>query len=294
MAKIAIVSSIGYGGDIQSCFKSGVVDGGLAAPTIKPFPAQGDYSNVNTQVQNAIADNPDLIVTAGGVIAANAAAAVLNAANSKRYIYLAGIVPSAIGPTKKGGVILNTPAQNGARLQQLTGHCDLTKVYLVVNDNNPMEAGANSEAAQWANMGNNNVARFFAGIANPTAANVVQVLTQAVTALAASNPTPSGLVISADPVFRLFRTELRKAFRANNTLKAVPICYPFKEYADNSGHGFVLNKPQVSVHVASSTKSDIQDTGYYQLGLKAGRYLSQGGDQDQGTATWDANQNKWN
>jgi hypothetical protein len=47
-------------------------------------------------------------------------------------------------------------------------------------------------------------------------------------------------------------------------------------------------------YTASSTKSDIQDTGYYQLGLKAGRYLSQGGDQDQGTTTWDANQNKWN
>jgi hypothetical protein len=290
--KIAIVTSISYGDNNKDCFERGVRDGGFAAalPTIDPFHARGDYQHINTQVQNAVADNPNLIVTAGGVIAANAAAAVLNAANSKPYIYLAGIAPSAMGPTNKGGVILNTPAQNGARLQQLTGHCDLTKVYLVVNDNNPMEAGANSEAVQW---GNNRVARFFAGIANPTAANVVQVLTQAVTALAASNPTPSGLVISSDPYFRLYRTELVKTFRADNTLKAVPICYPFKEHADadKSGHAYWLYKPQLSVPVATSSNADIQATGYYKLGLEAGKYLSTGA--NRGIITWDLNQNRW-
>jgi hypothetical protein len=68
------------------------------------------------------------------------------------------------------------------------------------------------------------------------------------------------------------------------------VCYPFKEFADNSGHAYYLPKPQLSVPAGSSAP-EIQDTAYYQLGWKAGKYLTQKA--NEGFTTWDVNLNRW-
>jgi hypothetical protein len=196
MSKIALVHSTRYGGHNKACFEAGLQRGGVPVPpnTVHPFPCNGDYGDAANEVGKAIADNPDLIVTAGGLVPADAAKAALGA-GGKPYIYLAGILQSNPGQTNQGGVVLNSAAQDGARLQLLNGKCDLARVYLVVNNNGVMPA---TEIGLWPN---NNVARFFAGMANPTEPHAHQLLTQDVANLAASNPTPSGLVISAGSVF---------------------------------------------------------------------------------------------
>jgi hypothetical protein len=277
MPKIAIVTSIAYGGNNQSCFERGVQVGYAAAlPQIVPFQADGNYEGIQGKVRDAINDHPapDLVVTAGGIVAANAAAAVLNTVNSTAYIYLAGIVQAAPGPTNKGGAVLNTPAQNPDRCHKLDYvlNGDYTNVYLVINNNNPMETDPiNGEAAQWRATINNHVRAFFTGGPNPTPpADPVQAITGEVNAFAPS--APSGLVISSDPFFRLYVTTLVRAFRTHHTFAGVPICYPFKDYTDhdNSGHGHHLDKPQLSLPLADAA---FTDTGYYQLGLKAGTYL---------------------
>jgi hypothetical protein len=182
---------------------------------------------------------------------------------------------------------LDIPSQDGARaalLQQNVPTLDLSKVYLVVNNNAPMSPG---EEQVWINA---NVAKFFVGNPNPPK-GTVDPFTPDVTALANSQPTPTGLVISADPYFRLSRTALIKAIRANNTLKNIPVCYPFREFAD-ARHGYSLVEPQLSLPVATSNSADIKKTAYYQLGFKAGQYLLKIGT-NTGVVTWSSNLKKW-
>jgi hypothetical protein len=194
-----------------------------------------------------------------------------------------------VGPTNAGGVDLNCSAENSARLALLGTTfpgLNLSNVYLVVNSNAPMSG---REAQQWMSAGNNFVKIFFQGTANPPD-NATNPFGTEITALATSHPTPSGLVISADPYFRHHRKELSTAIRANATLSTVPVCYPFHEFTDTGPH-CSLNKPQLSVPVATSTAPDIKGTAYYQLGFEAGKYLVTG--KHVGGVKWDVAQKKW-
>jgi hypothetical protein len=89
LGAVAIVHSTAYGENNKDCFDAGMADAikgsGVAAPTTKAYPAQGDYSThtLTQKVQAAVAANPALIVTAGGNIAAIVAANVLSNSTDK-------------------------------------------------------------------------------------------------------------------------------------------------------------------------------------------------------------------
>jgi hypothetical protein len=93
MATVAIVHSTAYGDNNKGCFDAGMADAlqgsGVPKPATPDYPARGDYSKLQQRVRDALQGPPsaDLIVAAGGVIAANAAAAVLTHPNDKPYIF---------------------------------------------------------------------------------------------------------------------------------------------------------------------------------------------------------------
>lgn len=290
MPIVAIVHSTAYGDNNKDCFDAGINATGAAQVQTSDFPARGNYAQLQQKVTDALAVNPDLIVAAGGVIAANAAAAVLSHTTDKPYIFLTGdLSVTNVGPTNVGGVDLNCSAGNPARLTLLGTTfpgLNLANVYLVVNNNAPMSG---HEVQQWQQAGNNHFKIFFQNSANPPE-NAANPFGAEVAALAASNPRPSGLVISADPCFRYHRAKLAQAIRANGTLNAVRVCYPFREFADNGSH-CSLDRPQLSLPVASSAAAEITATAYYQLGRKAGTYLNT--QQNAGVVKWDFTQNNW-
>jgi hypothetical protein len=282
MATVAIVTSTTFGDDNKVCFVAGMSAAGV--PNAKPneYAARGDYSSLPKQFTAALSDNADLklIVAAGGNIAANAAASCLS---SKPYIFLAGTAPT-LGKTNVGGVILNTPDQNNARAALLQG-IDPAKIYLVVNNNAPMRS---DEVTAWQN---NNVAYFFQTYPNnPTAAQVDKSFADDLDALAKNSP--SGVVISADPVFRHYRHAFIKALRNHNSMKTIPVCWPFHEYkdADNAGpgKGYAIQRPQLSV--PATDVKEVPYTAYYELGWIAGKYLN---GNTVGIKQWDYTQNKW-
>src|SRR5204862_5607732 len=100
-------------------------------------------------------------------------------------------------------------------------------VYLVVNSNNPGNA---MDAANWPPP---KVARFFNGVPNPvTNSNNTSANNHFIAefeALALQHPSPRGLVISADPYFRYWRTAFTIAL-ANKL--PVAVCYPYQDFMD--------------------------------------------------------------
>ena len=227
MATIAIVTSTTFGSDNAACFKSGLSSslGGNPQPTILP-PFQSpngsyDLATLQPLIRSAVNNNPgpDLIVTAGGLPTAMAAAAELTHPNDPKFIFLIGDALGGNPTALAGGVNMNNPSEDTARKKLLTDppfNVAPGKLYLVVNSNINASPMSHNDAHNWPPA---KVAKFFNGVPNPP--DPTATFNTEFTNLKNSNPTPEGLVISADPYFRLWRT----AFTAHS------VVYSLSQYA---------------------------------------------------------------
>jgi hypothetical protein len=278
MTAIAIIHSGTFGADNQTCFSAGL-SAGLGAspmPSIATKDAQGIYRNIRGLIRQAITQTPslDLIVTAGGLIVANAAEAELTQGTDPQFVFLSGVIPPSAGPKNSGGASLNVPVENMNRRNLLTSRptpVPSGNIYLVVNNN---AAIRDLEIAGWTN-----VARFFASGPSPDdntndTASTNNFIAEFRT-LAGMSPTPLGLVISPSPYFRHWRSAFTKALAH---VLPVPVCYPFQDFvvaagATNPGNNMSLNRPFLS-RPNTASAAEIANTAYYRLGLKAGTFLA--------------------
>jgi hypothetical protein len=280
MMQIALVTSIEFGGRPRSCFEAGLHDSGVHGATIgNPYEAQGSYGLLKQLVQNAASSHPDLIVTAGGSVAANAAASMLNQANGDpQFVYLSGVLLTTSNPCNSGGVNQNIPIENQARKDKITTHAapfnvDLNRGWLVVNNNNPISS---TETATW---GNTNYQSFFPSTPNPpTNSNDTTSSNNFIhefSVLVAKPQPPLGLVISPDPYFRYWRTAFVTAL---DDQLPVPVCYSYEDFVTAAGGtGNAANSVSLDLpflyRQAGHTPQEIAATAYYQLGYKAGQFL---------------------
>jgi hypothetical protein len=245
-------------------------------------------------VQNAASTHPDLIVAAGGLPAAIAAASMLNQAHGDpQFIYLSGLLLTTGNPCNSGGVNQNVPIENQARKDRVSGgaapfNVNPARVWLVVNNNNPI---SNTETGIW---GNTNYQHFFQASPNPpTNSNDTTNNNNFIdefASLAAKAAPPLGLVISPDPYFRYWRTAFTIAL-ANQL--PVPVCYSYHDFVvaaaatGNAANSTSLDRPFLARPAGDPA---IAATAYYQLGFKAGQFLvakaSGHPTQYVGVATW--------
>jgi hypothetical protein len=301
MATIAIVTSTSYGLNNQASFNAGLTSslGGQPQPTIPPaLAANGIYDSATLRnlVRTAANSRPDLIVTAGGLVTAMAAAAELTQPNDPKCVFLSGTDLPAGTPTLAlaGGVNMNNPDEDIERKRVLTDppfNVPPGQIYLVVNHNAPM---SDIDAHNWPPA---KVARFFSGGANPpTNANDTSANNHFIAefrALAGRSPRPRGLVISADPYFRLWRTAFTIALAHEIP---VPVCYAFQDFLDaidaqpgkpNLANSRALDLPRLN----NPAIANDPDTAYFKLGSQAGRFIS--GTADVGVIDWDARNTQW-
>jgi hypothetical protein len=287
MANIAIVSSTEFGGSNQACFEAGLASclGGKSKPTILgSFQSKGNYdvTVLREWIRTAVKNNPrpDLIVAAGGLEMAQAAASELQEQDPK-FIYLSNDALEGNPAAFAGGVNLNAPGADHARktlLKKTYSSVQDASMYLVVNNNSPMSP---NDAKDWPS---DRVARFFDGVANPLRKAGDQFKVE-FAKLAQRRPAPTGLVISADPHFFYWRTAFTNAVAEK---LPVPVCYPFQDFVDtatgNKDNSIALDNPPLN---NSSDASD-QTTAYFQLGKQVGRFIS--GIADVGVLTWDGSE----
>jgi hypothetical protein len=291
MPNIAVVTSITFEGNNAACFNQGFLSSFGSLPNITANrPADGDYGALRDLIRKAANGNPrpDLIVAAGGLVTALAAAAELSNADPK-FVYLGGdALPQNLpAPAFAGGVNIDNPGENQARRKILTDppfNVDPDKIYIIVNDNNPFSA---NDASGWGAR----VASFFVG-GNPP--DPTTALRNEFTNLRDnSNPAPKGLVISADPYFRRWRTAFTTAL---GTIVPLPVCYPYKDYTDaieaepgkpNKTNSRALELPKLNNHAGAGDPN----TAYFQLGKQAGRFV--GGTANVQVVKWDAATKKW-
>jgi hypothetical protein len=278
MTTIAVVTAITFGGNLQTCFEAGLnASAGHSVTIPHVFEAKGDYGvlTLQTLVQYAASTKPDLIVTAGGLPAAMAAANTLDPQTDPQFVYLSGILLNTTNTCNSGGVNQNVPMQNQARKSTLTGRvADPTRIWLVVNNNNTIFS--NAEIAAW---GKASVQEFFQGSPTNPPTNTNDNTNnnhfiQEFQALASMATPPLGLVISPDPYFRHWRTAFTIAL---DDQLPVPVCYPYHEFVDaaaptgNHGNSISLDEPALA---RGAGPTPLTDTAYYQLGLKAGQFLT--------------------
>jgi hypothetical protein len=291
MQNIAIVSSTVFGGGSRKCFEAGLASSLSGKPQPTPaelFESEGAYDLATLRKLIRFAADkdprPDLIITVGGLVTAQAAAWELQEQDPK-FVFLSGDALVGTPVALAGGVNMNSPGGDGARKTLLKGQYSSVKdesMYLVVNGNDPMWP---NDAKYWPSS---KVVRFFHGINNPLQ-NIPSTdegnhFIAEFRNLAEKDPAPTGLVISADPYFIYFR----KAFAiALADRLPIPVCYPFREFIDacaktlNKDKSISLNKPPLS---NPDDESD-ETTAYFQLGKQVGRFLT--GTANVGVVTWD-------
>ncbi|MFZ2138765.1 MAG: hypothetical protein WAV78_17840 [Xanthobacteraceae bacterium] len=292
MPTIAIVTSTTFGGDNEACFRQGLASVG-ALPTISPpFQANGNYDEafLRSKVRDAANTAPNLIVTAGGIAMAVAAQKELGQANDPKFVYLTGDVPQVPGNPNPnavaGGVNMDNPGGDQARKDILTNapyHVNAATLYLIVNANSLM---SDKDAHPWPPA---KVAKFFDNTPNPP--DPTNAFNTEFTNLSHRHPAPGGLVISADPYFRLWRTAFTTAL---GNILPVPVCYPFQDFKDatqpnqpNYDNSAVLDLPQLN----DPNDSSNSETAYYKLGWQAGRYLA--GTANVRVVPWDWQNRVW-
>jgi hypothetical protein len=302
MAYIAIVSSTAFGGGNKACFQAGLASclNGEAEPIIcKPFQSLGNYTDTDLRelVRSAVKSSPrpDLIVTAGSLEMAQAAASELREDDPK-FIFLGGDELEGEPVALAGGVNMNGPSTDEVRktlLKNIHSSVEDASMYLVVNNNSPWWR---KDAKNWPES---RVAKFFDGIDNPPSNNRTKDADNHFIAqfdkLAQRKPTPTGLVISADPYFSYWR----KAFTIAVAEKlSIPVCYPFQDFVDasadtrNKANSVALNKPYLNNSSDDSNETAVYlklgATAYFQLGKQVGRFI--GGIADVGVVTWDGSE----
>jgi hypothetical protein len=297
MAYIAIVSSTAFGGGNKACFQAGLASclNGEAEPIIcKPFQSLGNYKDLRQSVRSVAKSSPrpDLIVTAGNLEMAQAAASELREDDPK-FIYLGGDALEGNPVALAGGVNMNGPSTDDVRkslLKTLHSSVEDASMYLVINNNSPWWR---KDAKNWPES---RVARFFEGIDNPPNNKRTKDADNCFIAefnkLAQRKPAPTGLVVSADPYFFYWR----KAFTIAVAEKlSIPVCYPFQDFVDasadtsNKAKSVALNKPYLNNSSDDSDETAVYlklgATAYFQLGKQVGRFI--GGIADVGVVTWD-------
>jgi hypothetical protein len=291
MQNIAIVSSTVFGGGSRKCFEAGLASSlsGQAQPRPPElFESEGAYDLTTLRKLIRFAADrdprPDLIITVGGLVTAQAAACELQQQDPK-FVFLSGDALVGNPAALAGGVNMNFPSGDDARKTLLKSQYPSVQdesMYLVVNGNDPMWP---SEAKYWPSS---KVVRFFHGTPNPPqntqSADESNHFIAEFRNLAERDPTPTGLVISADPYFIYFRAALAIALADR---LPVPVCYLFREFIDasakthNKDKSISLNKPPLN---NPNDESD-ESTAYFQLGKQVGRFLT--GTANVGVVTWD-------
>ena len=296
MATIAIVTATAFGESNEKCFQAGLASslGGQPQPTIlDPFQSKGNYnvSDLRKLVRSAANNDPrpDLIVTTEGLVMAQAAALELQE-NDPKFIFLSGDALGWHPIALSGGVNMNTPGGDDAG-KIILKNTFLTvqdeSMYLVVNNNSPLLSSA---AKNWPPT---RVARFFHDVDNPKGNKQTTDADNHFIAefqkLAQRKPTPTGLVISADPYFRLYRTAFVIALAEK---LPIPVCYPFQDFVDacektaNKDNSIALNKPPLN----NSSDSSDETTALFQLGKQVGRFIARTA--NVGVTRW--NGSEWN
>jgi hypothetical protein len=243
-------------------------------------PAHNELRNIS---QTYIEQGVDLIVAAGGLPAAIAVATAVNnnLTTAPPFIFLIGRYPvsgEADGadlyncPTSKkvGGVDQNLPAQNPSNFTQLnsksSGVVTIGTVGLIVNKNNPITA---PEVAAWQAQGRVNQNYIFSLKGENNDTNSMRQLLKDI-----SRQTPNGIVVSSDAYLRSiglsFDLLLRAPASGGGGGFSGWACYPYREYRLASTQSmYSESTPALAVDDLTD-----QNTGYYQLGLKAAQALS--------------------
>jgi hypothetical protein len=294
MANIAIVTSTSFGGCNEACFRAGLASslGEQPQPTLlEPFQSYGNYNtnDLRELIRSAVNHDPtpDLIVAAGGLEMAQAAALELQGQDPK-FVFLSGDALGENPVALAGGVNMNVPGEDTTRqtlLKETYPHVQDTSMYLVVNNNSPMWP---NDAKNWPAS---RIARFFCDVANPTnnkqSIEADNHFIAEFHKLAQRKPTPTGLVISVDPYFRYWRTAFVIALAEK---LPIPVCYPFQDFVDasdktaNKSNSIALNKPPLN----NSSDAGDQTTAYFQLGKQAGKFIA--GTGDVGVVRWNGSE----
>jgi hypothetical protein len=229
--KIAVVSAIKYEGDFKRAFDNGIAGMGFHT---QHHHSRGYKRSNRTNLEDSIRHfltRADLIVTVGGLVAFDAAKAVISTvseAERKPFLSLVGATPTGAQPDFFwGGVSLESYASNPERVNLLiNAGVTAAGIGLIRNKNSSMLV---EEAYVWEGaVGNSNF--YFAG----TDQNDNNEDSQAAFAAgftAATAAAMRGLVISADPHFQNSRDNFVTA--ANAWLAADNsryICYPSLEF----------------------------------------------------------------
>jgi len=258
------------------CLKRGLKDnnwdpGSATPPVTIPGAGEvgGNYNGTykHDSLKQAIKNlgTVDIVVAAGGLVSAMAASEQL--ASDNAFIFMAGSLPASGTITHSaGGVVLNTIAQNDDRrtkmLPALKPGIDTSNVFLVQNYNSEM---TQLEKNAWFNP--ENVFPFF------NQRNNSPDFSMDIKTLGMKNP--SGLVVSADPYFRMYRKLFTKQLKTLN----IPVCYPFKEFVDEAPAGSVCNwlGPTLGIDLIANpapTQTEIMATAGWQLGKKVASFLT--------------------
>jgi hypothetical protein len=267
--------------------------------------AGGKYGSAHYELQNhaakLIARGVDMIVAAGGLMTAIAAAKACDAAkatavNVPPFIYLIGRSPiSATGDDldaadlfnsryKAGGVDQNMLAQNEKDFQQLqtasAGSVTAANVGLIVNDNNSI---SKPEVSLWTKTHSPGFVYRMQGENDQGLPGLLLKIKQTKT-------QPAGIVLSCDPYLRSigsdFDTQLRAANGGNF---AGWVCYPFREFLDPTTPNPKSLLSNSSPSLATDDPTD-PNSAYYQLGKKAANVLDRmvsGLPLDVGVTGWD-------
>jgi hypothetical protein len=230
MPTIGIVSSIEYSAEMQTSFLAG-----LNMAPMPNFIVRDRTGYRPIPLRKAITDlvgaPVDLIVTFGGLIACNAARAVVVAPAVMKFISLIGGRPGGFVPPPNllfaGCCDLQSFAQDPNRIAWLSnpanaGHFPGGAAFPAANIGllyNPNSVMSNDEVAHW--TGGQTVPAVN-GWADPTKFNLD---------FNSFGATIQAVVISADPYFHRYRENLITAANASGLY----ICYPLPSFANPNG-----------------------------------------------------------
>jgi hypothetical protein len=132
-------------------------------------------------------------------------------------------------------------------------------------------------------------------IDNPDPSNARSAYLGEVLKLKSQNPTPIGVVVSADPYFRTTAQDFTFAMTA--LMPGIPVCYPFGDFSLSSSDIYLPHAPVLS----SSVNAADANTGYFQLGERAADVLNNSTDTQPVPPTkasskywfWDGTQATW-
>jgi hypothetical protein len=274
--RIGIVST-GFNDEFLACFLQALKDDGWEKqptslrPIVVPNPINAAYggstgnSALRRAVRTHVGNGAHLIVAVGGLITQVSASQQLVSVQ-RPFVYLSGRLPQPpTPPGKYCGVVLNTSEQYTIEMiQRGLGINDPSAVWLVQNRNSET-AFLNGEYNDWV-LKIRNANRFMFFDPPPKANNAAQYPSE-VNKLRASSPTPTGVVVSPDPYFRITAVAFKNAM--NSVLPRIPICYPFKDF-NPSSPDILLPKGAM----LSSANSSDPTNAYYQLGDRAADVLN--------------------